>query len=449
MEKYDVIIVGAASSGAYFAQKMAEKGYSVKIIEKDSEEKVGTKYDIFHIAANDFKRFQIPRPVQGDKEWAFEFEKGYAASPTGNYPKRTTNLVVGLHMHEYTLLLNKCAKEAGVEIEYSAEFTDFIYKRDKIKGVKYISNGCEKEAYAKTVVDASGINAVCRTKLKSSRFINNLPLESDDMFYVILRYIKFKDKNQTLTSSTSWPFYKSWLAPQEDKNGGILGIGACTGYEKGEENFKKVENNIKLPAYDIVRLEKGKTPYTKPPYSFVDDNFIVTGDAACLTKPNNGEGVTSSMVQIEIATRVLDEALRDNDTSKEALWEINRSYNQVQGASFAFMRAILTKAVNATEKEFEYFFKHDIIFSEKFLSATSECGDLPITLKDIFEVGTNGIGGIMENKISLKTIKYVAEGAALAIKLKEHYLNFPETLFGFDDWKNEAEKLWSQVGKMK
>ena len=30
---YDVVIVGAATSGAWFGRKMAEKGYKVKIVE--------------------------------------------------------------------------------------------------------------------------------------------------------------------------------------------------------------------------------------------------------------------------------------------------------------------------------------------------------------------------------------------------------------------------------
>lgn len=449
MKKYDVVIIGAATSGSFFARKMAEKGYSVKVIEKDAEEKVGTKYDIFHIAKKDFEKFSLPLPKEGDKEWAFEFDTGYTASPTGKYPKKTKSSVVGLHMHEYTLLMNSYAKKAGAQIEYEAEFKDFIIKNNKIRGIKYKTPTEEKEVLGKVIIDASGINAVGRTRLSKDSFVENTPISESDMFFVILNYIKFKDKNQTLTASTSWPFYKSWLAPQVDKNGGILGIGASLGYDRAESNLKSVLKNVPLEAYDTVRVEKGKTPYTRPPYSFVDDNFIVTGDAACLTKPTNGEGVTSSMVQIEIAAEILHEALKDDDTSKESLWKINFLYNKAQGADFASTRAILTKAVCASKKEFEFFFKHDIIFSESLLCEASSSPDISVTLKDALKVGAGGLQGVLTNRISLRTVKNVLEGAALGNELKEHYLNFPETLFGFEDWKEEAEKLWKQVGKMK
>lgn len=448
MKKYDVVIIGAASSGAFFAKRMAEKGYKVKIIEKDTKAKVGSKYDIFHMSAKEFDMYGLPRPVEGDKEWGFEFDTSYSASPTGKYPKKFVDHIVGLHMHEYTVLIDDWAKSFGAEIEYGAEFTDFIYEDGKVAGVKYSTSKGEKELSAKVVVDASGINAVGRTKLPSSSLIENFPLADDDMFYVILRYIKFKDKNQFLAGSLNWPFYKSWIAPQPDRNGGILGIGACQGYFKGEENFKLVDKNIPLPPYDIVKIEKGKTPYTRPPFSFVDDGIIITGDAACLTKPNNGEGVTSSMVQIEIAVSVLDEALKKDDTSKEALWQINNLYNKAQGADFASTRAILTKSVQATEKEFEYFFKHDIIFSEKFLDTANSGPEIKITLKDILQIGAGGVAGIATGQISLKSLKLLLEGVTLGDKLKKHYLNFPETPKGYKEWADEAKAIWKQVGKM-
>ena len=45
-DSYDIVIVGASISGAYFSLKMAEQGYSVLAIEKSSAEKLSTGYDI-------------------------------------------------------------------------------------------------------------------------------------------------------------------------------------------------------------------------------------------------------------------------------------------------------------------------------------------------------------------------------------------------------------------
>ena len=75
MKIWDIAIIGGGTSGSFFARKMAEKGYSVKVIEKSSLEKVGSRYDIFHLGRKEFERFSIPRPVKGDKEWAFYYKK--------------------------------------------------------------------------------------------------------------------------------------------------------------------------------------------------------------------------------------------------------------------------------------------------------------------------------------------------------------------------------------
>jgi flavin-dependent dehydrogenase len=51
---------------------------------------------------------------------------------------------------------------------------------------------------------------------------------------------------------------------------------------------------VKLPAAKLDKIEKGFTPYHRAPYSLVTDGFICMGDAACMTKPYSGEGITAS-----------------------------------------------------------------------------------------------------------------------------------------------------------
>ena len=62
-----------------------------------------------------------------------------------------------------------------------------------------------------------------------------------------------------------------------------------------EDRYKYFENSVKdLPKGNLDRIEYGLTPYTRPPYTLVADNFIVSGDAGNLNKPLNGEGITSA-----------------------------------------------------------------------------------------------------------------------------------------------------------
>lgn len=443
MSTYDVVIIGGATSGAWLARKMAKLGYKVKVIEKLSEEKLGRRLDIFHVAKREFERFGLPEVGYGDAEYAFSFDETLTSSPYNNYPKVTRDTIVGMHMAEYILLMNKLAKEDGAEIEYSAPFEEFIMENDKVVGVKY---GGGKELFAKVVVDCSGVDSVARRALPVGYGVENFEITPEDKFYVILRYVKFKGEKPALNG---WPFYKTWIAPCADPEGAIIGIGACHSYEYAEEIYAQFEKDIPIPEYELTRIERGTTPYTRPPFSFVGDNFIVSGDAGCLTKPNNGEGVTSSMVHLEIVAEILDKCLKSGDTSKEALWEINTLYNEKQGADFASTRAILTKAVNATRDEFEFFFEKDIIFNEKFLNGVADGPEIKMSFGDIFNTVKGVLGGIIKGRLSMQTVKYLIEGLTLGGKLKQHYLNFPKTPEKYNEWAVGACDLWNLVGKMK
>lgn len=446
---YDVLIVGGATSGSFFARRMAEKGFSVVVIDASPEDRIGSKYDIFHMCKRDFEAFSLPAASKDDGTWAFEFTEGLTASPTGKFPKTTYDAIVGMHMHEYVLKMNRWAKEKGAEFIYSAKFSSPIFENGRIVGVKYEKDGEEKELFARVIVDCSGMGAYVRTALPDGYGVENFTLGGNDMFYVILRYVKLLNQKDYLKGSCGWPFYKTWIAPQHDPHGAILGIGACNSFDYAEEVYKTFEENIPLPENEHQYFERGTTPYCRCPYSFVADNFIATGDAACLTKPLNGEGITSSMVHMEVAAKVLAKALKKGKTRKEDLWEINSLYNKVQGADFCFLRTVLTKAVNAKAEEWEYFFENDIIFSEPLMNSVSTGEEIALTPEVISDMVKNIAVGVKKGIITKETLKTVGGGIVLALKLKSHYLAFPESTKDFDNWCRKADRLWQKVGKMK
>lgn len=439
MNKYDVVIIGAATSGAYFARKMAKLGYSVKMVEKLSPEKLGTRMDIFHVSETDLKTFEMPTVKSGDPEWAFSFTDNHFSSPSNKYNVPTVAETVGLHMHEYVALMVKLAVEAGAEIEYSASFKEFMFENGAICGIRCETENGIEEIFAKTVVDCSGSAAAARCALPNGYGVENFRLTNEDMFYVILRYARFNEE----PINTFWLNTKSWYAPfSMNGNEKIIGTGATGSYERAQKDADKLDAATG-DTFEQVRIEKGTTPYRRPPYSLVADNFIAAGDAACLTKPDCGEGVTSSMVMMDIAAKVLDTALRNGDTSKKALWSINREYNRIQGADFSLVRAFLTKLVNCVkDEEIEYCFKNEIIFNSKFLDNGK------ITPADIIKTIGSIISGISKKDISKKTMAGVLGGVKLALELRQHYLAFPATPDSFEKWCAKSERLWSKVGKI-
>lgn len=190
------------------------------------------------------------------------------------------------------------------------------------------------------------------------------------------------------------------------------------------------------------------TADTRPPFSFVGDNFIVSGDAACLTKPLNGEGVTSSMVHLDICAKVLDNALKNGDTSRRSLWDINTIYNRGIGADAAWLRTMLIKIIHCvSQEEFEYVFKKDIV-SGKLLSALTEDSEEKLKLGDILKSVCGLLSGIISGNITKKTIKTVKAGLKSANELKKLYQAFPGSPDGYKQWSESALEKWTAIGKM-
>lgn len=413
LRQYDVIIIGAATAGSFFARHMAERGHRVLVLEKLSREKLGRRLDIFHVGKEDFARYGLPQPKEGEPDWAFEFHKNAAYSPMGKYPKRTHTPIVGMHMPAYISRLNRWAEEAGARILYGAEFEGFLYEDGRVAGVHYTADDGEHYTAARIVADCSGIPSAARRALPDGYGVENFEITPSDMFYVILRYVKFADQRDYIgdAGTRSWTYYKTWIAPDADPAGGIIGIGANHSFDYAEQVYETFTQNIDLPPHQVVRVERGVTPYRRPPYSFVADGFITMGDAACLTKPNCGEGVTSALTLSLIAADVIDRLLKaDTPLCREALWPINKRYVDIQGAKFAAMLATLIGAVSTSAGENEFFFQKDIIFNQKSFESMGT-GEIRFSASEMLGMGSKMLWGVLTRRLRIKTIRALMTAA--------------------------------------
>ncbi len=450
MKKYDVLVVGASTTGCWFAYKMAEQGFKVLVIEKQEPVNVSREYDVFHMGKYDMENFDLLIPEEGDPLREFSFAHSTMMSPYGNYPKACAEApVIGLHKHDYIMAMAERAKNVGAEIIYGASFSDFIYEDGKIVGAKYTTSDGEKEAFARIVADCSGIPAVARTKLPDSSVVGNFKLTNKDILYVVLYYAEYL-KNDFNPRDLDGFFlsYKSWSAPSDNPNGAILGIGAFYGYDYAEKIFKDdFMKNTNFPEYKVERIEKGMTPYHTSVYSLVDDGFIALGDAACHTKPTCGEGCTSSLVAGEIAVEVISNLLKsDKYLTKERMWSINKRYMKAQGKDFDSMRPLLMGVITIGYDEAEYLFKNDILFSEAILGGMDT--GLNLSGKMISNIVSGIVKGIATKKLKPATIAKLVKGLKYSAQVGSLYDNYPEDFEKFPEWKAKADKLWAEIGSV-
>ncbi len=452
MENYDVLIVGASTSGCWFAYQMAKRGHSVLVVEKELPEKVSRAYDIFHMSKAEIDEFDLQLPEEGDPVREFAFGSSPMWSPYGNYPKQGADFpTVGFHKHDYIMLMAERARQAGAKILYGAPFKDLLFdEQGKVVGAIYQGvDGSEQKAYAKIVADCSGIPAVARTKLPATSVVDNQKTGANDILYVVLYYINYVDKSVDPRSLDGFFMqYKSWSAPAGGGYDAILGIGAGHSFAYAEEVFKsQFLKNVKRPEFTVGKIERGLTPYKRSLYSFVDDGFIAIGDSACLTKPTSGEGCTSSLVLGKIAVEVISDLLKSGSPlTKENMWSINSRYMKAQGKDFDSLRPLLYGLIAISFDEAEYFFKNDVLFSQKILAGATN--GIQLDNSDISAIIKGILKGIFTGKIKISTVSRVLKGLSQSSKIGKLYDNYPASPADFAEWKKKTDAVWKKIGSV-
>ena len=450
-DAYDVLVIGAATAGSYFGKLMAEQGMKVLIVDRLSAETLGKRLDIFHVDKELLPVFGVPEPRPGDEDYVSEFQNGLTLSPNGNYPKTTNYPFIVLHMPLFIKRLNRWAGSFGAEISYDTEFTDFVYDGNgKIAGASLKTNDTVHTVSAKLVVDASGIVSAARTKLKDGYGVENFRIADNEKFYVVLRYVTLRNpEKDRVTRPRGWPAYKTWIAPQHDPDGAIIGIGHAYSFEDAENAYEEFIGKVRLPEHEVVYKERGTTPYRRPPYSFVADGFLAIGDSACLTKPFSGEGVTSAWTLCKIAAETIAPLIASGaPATRRNLWRVNTEYMRGQGAKFAQIMAWLVRAVSCTLDEQEFMFKHDIVFSDKALTDTNRHFEAKMNLWETLGLAFKMLGGACSGQFRFSTVTGMLGSLSIAGKIRQHYEQYPDSEAAFEEWRHKADALWAKAGGM-
>ncbi|MBD3197594.1 MAG: hypothetical protein GF317_21245, partial [Candidatus Lokiarchaeota archaeon] len=301
-EQIDVIVIGAGTAGMYLSWILAKKGLSVKTIEKDQKEDVDKRLDVIHFESDRIEKAGLPpfKPEEPDCLDIRDTSKVVTPDFKTEIKTRAYQTIVRL-----TPFLNKMypiLKKDGVHLEFSTKFEELIYDDNRIIGVKVSKNGKIEEYYAGLIVDASGTNAVVRTSLPEDYGVETWSLGSDDVMYVLLQYIKWKLPDKPAPEKdTGYNYWLLWFGPSLGENEAILGVGQPGSYENARLAREDFLNQIDLPPYEIIKEERGFTPYRRPPYSLVGDGFLCIGDAAAITYPFSGHGVTATWMLCMIA----------------------------------------------------------------------------------------------------------------------------------------------------
>ncbi len=437
----DVIVVGAGTTGAYFAWRLGQAGFLTVVLEKKRLLDLGQDIDIFHMDEVRFEQFGLA-PPKGD-ELLGHHPTGLAWSPDLQVRNEVPYPFYVMSKPAFHRRLLRNAIEARAEILEEVTVVEPIIEEGTLTGVRAEAGGEALEARGRIVVDASGIDGVVRTRLPEGFGLETDAISDDDTLFVCLEFRD--DLGEGFPKGLNfYPYHKAFWNPSRG-TGSILGIGQPGSYDYAWQKHAEWREAYFGDPGRVVKRTQGRTPYRRSPYSLVGDGFMVMGDAAFQTKPFSGEGVTSSFTACQIAAEVAAEALRRNDVSRRALWPYNVRYFRDQGAKFASLFVQLPAAAELSRREVDYLFQKDLIFSSEDFFQMNLNYETEMSLGKTLSMGSKLLWGVLTGRFSSASFKRLLAVSSTADKIKSLYREYPESPDQFEPWLAQVKPLWGEA----
>lgn len=369
---YDVIITGAGPAGSTCAMFLARKGVKVLLLDRATFPRDKTCGDaISGKSARVLKELGLDKDLE--KKDHAKIYGVVLSSPNGSIveipiPKQSDGKVRYGYCARRMVYDNFLFENAKKMVDTVEKFnvTDIITENDFVVGVKGtdLNTNEEKEYRAKMVVGADGAHSVIAKKLKVD--------EVDDSHYVsaIRAYYKgvegMKGMIEIHFVEDLMPGY-FWIFPLEN---GLANVGVGMLFKDMKKKkvslkdsmFRAIENNsLFKERFKNAKIEGEVKGWTLPLGSkhrkLTFNGCLLLGDAASLIDPFTGEGVGNAMTSGQIASGVIETALKENNFSEQflqdyeqKLWtkldpELKTSYKlQRLGSSKFLLNFIMGKA---------------------------------------------------------------------------------------------------------
>ena len=326
--EFDVAIVGGGPSGAAAAHYLATKGHSVLVCEKKTFPREKTCGD--GLTPRAVK--QLEAMGLGPELQKWESVRGLRIHAAGRtmelpWPEMDDWCNYGLvkPRRELDELVLAHAEAAGAKVLQNTHVIEPIYTDGVVTGVVAKRDGEDERIHAKFVICAEGAATKFATSLGRVRNADH------PMGWAIRQYFKsdvmsrsgwFEAYLEVKSGPDNLPGY-GWVFPVGDGRVNA-GVGLLTTYAGwADVNLNDLQRNFitQLPSewginYDTVcskaragRLFMGQSVW--PP---AGPGFILTGDAAAMINPCNGEGIAYAYETGHIGARHIDEALRRGDS---------------------------------------------------------------------------------------------------------------------------------------
>lgn len=328
---YDVIVVGAGPAGSSTAEKCADNGLDVLLLEKRQE--IGAPLRCAEgFSKNNEKSLglEIPKHCISQK-----VEGAVVHAPNKKAIKVKGAFTKGyiLERKRFDKWLAEKAAKAGAKVVTKATVYKIIKKGELIKGVKANINGEEKEITTNIVVAADGVES---TVLKKAGIVSfKKPHLVDSGFQYLITNIEMKDPKmiEVHIGNNIAPRGYCWIFPKNDYSANV-GIGISgAGKQKTAKKYldEWIANQENLYKGSIIETVAGCIPVGDFMKNMVGNGILGVGDAVNQVNPIHGGGIAEAIHAGRIAADIIVYAHKKNDFSSETLRKYNIDWWEKRG----------------------------------------------------------------------------------------------------------------------
>ncbi|MCQ5377625.1 MAG: NAD(P)/FAD-dependent oxidoreductase [Candidatus Methanomethylicia archaeon] len=341
---YDAVVVGAGPAGLMAARKIAKRGFTVAVLEREKD--LGLRACAEAVSSSAFQTAEMspsPALISNNIEGAFVFPPN-----EGNGVKIAGGSYKGYILNKQ-LFLYALAKEAV------AAGSDILMKCE-VKSVK-ASNGtatsliCERkgdlrEITFKFLVGADGVGSViargCGFPIEDSELIPTIQYVMINCTIPEKNMIRIYMGNEVAPLGYVWVFAKNDF--MANVGIGVRGKPAKVYLDRFIESHPDFFKNAK-----VIKEGGGGVPVGGQIRSIVKGNVVLCGDSAGQVIPITGGGIRTSLAAGSMAGEAVAEALETGDPSR--LGAYPQRYSEYWGSRIEKSLKVLKAIENLTDED--------------------------------------------------------------------------------------------------
>jgi geranylgeranyl reductase family protein len=380
---YDIIVAGGSISGLLAAREAAAAGFSVVVLEEDTE--IGTPEHCGGLVSiNGIKNLGIMPSSNAIENNSIKYAKIFSPSKSFELNAEKQKVVV-LDRRAFDKQVAFQAQKNGAEIRTKCSMHSISKKNNtdnnNSDNCYYIIKTSEGLLTCNYFIDARGIGSLIRH--------NRQGLLQSAQYEV---YAPWIDRNTIEISfdRERYPGFFAWIIPTGSGKGKV----GVAGRSINAANSLKSYMEGKGEKYSVVRKVYAPIWIMGPLEHFVIDRSMVIGDAAGQTKPTTAGGIYTCGIGGILAGKALTKSIEKND--RNLMYNYERNWFSIFKSEFDKM-LILRKVLERLDNR----------AIDKILSTISQGEIDDISKTGDFDFHSTALSRILHSTISLKIAKTI------------------------------------------